>query len=207
MRQHTFYIFLIIIIAFASCKKDDTGGSSYLTLKTGESAFEVYEGIQVLYEQQKISDLLVQDSFLSLIAAKHHIELYNGFILLDSIHPDTMIEYEFQFEGDTVGNIYIFPDNISINQWPQYQVSNTTILPGIGVDELYDLLDDINQKDTFERINRINVDYKNLEKRFSNNMYDIDTWFSLENIDNTEYTIEMTFKNGVLTGINRYKTQ
>lgn len=206
MKQFIAYLLILIPFLFTSCKKDTIGSKSYLTLSSEQSAYEAYESIQELYEQKTIVDLFVEDSFSSLITAKHYLTLYHDFIIRDSIHPDTIIDYKFHFENDTLNTILLLPELNAINQWPTQQVSNTIIFTGIGSDSIFNTLNTVNQTDTFERIINIYLDYKNLEKRFSNNMYDINSWFATEITNkNEEYTIELSFSNGVLKNIERYQ--
>jgi len=206
MKLNIFFYLLFFILLSTNCKKDDFEGKSYLTLNSGQSAYETYESIQALYEKQAITDLFVEDSFSALITAKHFLSLYYDFVIRDSVHPDTMHEFKFHFEDDTLNSILLLPQFTSVEQWPTYQVSTTILYPGIDIDSIYENLNLVNKLDTFERIINIYLDYKNLDKRFSNNMYNIDSWFATEIADdNQEYIIELTFKKGVLYNIDRTK--
>jgi hypothetical protein len=206
MKQSIGFTIILIIILFTNCKKDDLSSRTYLTLTSGKSAYETYESLQELYERQTVTDLFVEDSFSSIVAARHFIPLYYDFILKDSVHPDTINEFKFHFEDDTLNSIQLLPELSSVTQWPTYQVSSTIIFPGVDLDDIFEELNSVNQIDTFERIINIYLDYKNLDKRFSNNMYEVDSWFATEiNKNSEQYTIELTFEKGVLSNIERYQ--
>ena len=169
-------IITIIVIAI-SCKKDEPKKVEYLSLTNGLSAFTAYEELQDLYISENIINLLARDSFSSIYPIKNIIPLYYDLTIQDSIHADTMQSFEFQFANDTLQSITLLPSLTNISQWPTYQVSTSVVTIGINQDEIYDVLEFVQTQDTNykNRLNKIIVNYKDLNTRFSSNMYQVDT--------------------------------
>jgi len=194
-----------ILILVGSCKKDE-GGHEYLTLYNGESAYEAYESLQELYEDGTINKLVAKDTLSDITITKQIIPYYLDLIILDSIHPDTMESFLFEFMEDTLHAISLYPSMTSIDKYPAYQVSLTTIELGISRDSIYSSLYAIHTQDTFYRLKHFTLEHKDLDTRFSNNMYNVETWYATEIVENNDnYIIELLFDNGVLKEIDRYR--
>jgi hypothetical protein len=204
--KRTFSLFLVcIIILVGSCKKED-GGQEYLTLYNGESAYEAYESLQALYEEGTINKLVALDTLSDITSTKQIIPYYLDLIVLDSVHPDTMESFLFEFMEDTLHSISLFPSMTNIDTYPAYQVSRTIIELGISRDSIYSSLYEIHTQDTFYRLKHFTLEHKDLDTRFSNNMYNVETWYATEiDKNNNNYIIELFFDDGVLIEIDRYR--